>query len=201
MCPSKKSDPTEFQVKLLKLLKWHSRHSRLKCLKCPLPQHKPNTQPFISSKQKNLLVLGLFNVILRKNRLLKGKTIVRTVDCWLYPINPKITSNMKKLIVIHASKSQDDYKLSIEDIVEMNSQERFLCGSITFRVDDFARNHTALKERHKLAQSEKPWVTWLTYKVFPSLERGQGVGRIQFSEYNHSIRCRVFFSNIQTISQ
>ena len=32
---------------------------------------------------------------------------------------------MKKLIVIHASKSQEDYKLSIEDIVEMNSQERF----------------------------------------------------------------------------
>ncbi|MCQ2337955.1 MAG: hypothetical protein MJ001_03390, partial [Paludibacteraceae bacterium] len=94
---------------------------------------------------------------------------------------------MKKLIVIHASKSQEDYKLSIEDIVEMNSQKRFLCGSITFRVDDFVCKHKALKERHKLAQSEKPWVTRLTYKVFPSLGRGQGVGRIQFSEYNHSI--------------
>ncbi|MCQ2344600.1 MAG: N-acetylmuramoyl-L-alanine amidase [Paludibacteraceae bacterium] len=32
---------------------------------------------------------------------------------------------MKKLIVIHATKSPDDYKLSPEDIVEMNSQERF----------------------------------------------------------------------------
>ncbi len=41
------------------------------------------------------------------------------------PHKPKITSNMKKLIVIHATKSPDDYKLSPEDIVEMNSQERF----------------------------------------------------------------------------